>query len=79
MSFRSIISPFFPNPDTRTERPGLAAAHRTGCYRPVARCCFVFATGLKGGPPPKAPNELILFIPREIGIIGAQTLVRRGS
>jgi hypothetical protein len=50
-----------------------------GCYRPVARCCFVFATGRNGGLPPKATNELILFIPPEIGIIGAQTLVRRGS
>lgn len=34
---------------------------------------------LRAARPPKATNELILFIPREIGIIGAQTLVRRGS
>ncbi len=52
-------------------------------HRLLPACCsmlFRICNGPQGaGLLPKTTNELILFIPREIGIIGAQTLVRRGS
>jgi hypothetical protein len=53
-----------------SDRPALGGSESR---RVLPACCSVMFRLCNGGLPPKATNELILFIPRERGIIGAQT------